>query len=177
MLDCHSGLHCATKPSQGACLRDVTQYHKLPFGSLALVVTHEHEDARPRGRSRRLSKREPLYWLRVLLGATPTQLDLTLSLFSSLSATYFFFNDGFKPRTLCTLSKLSIYLSYIVSSRLALWLEVYLLLPLRLLFPLQFQVSQMSSVLPVAASHMKETGTPGPCCVGRVPLKVSAFIS
>lgn len=74
-------------------------------------------------------------------------------------------------------AKLSIYLSYILSFCLALWLGVYLLLPPRLLFPLQFQVSQMCSVLPAAASHMKETGALGPCWVDRVPLKVYAFIS
>lgn len=70
------------------------------------VVTHEYEDARSRGRSRRLIKLEPLYWLRVLLGATPTQLALALSLFSSLPASYLFCSDGSKPRTLCTVAKL-----------------------------------------------------------------------
>lgn len=174
VLGDHSGLHCATKPSQGACLRDVTQYHKQPFGSLVPVIMHEHEDARPSGRNRRLSKREPLDWLWVLLRATPTRLDIAFSLFSSLPASYLFCNDGSKPRTLCMVAKLSIYLSYILSSNLALWLGVYLLLPPRLLFPLQFQVFQMCSVLPAAASRMKETG---PCWVGHVPLKVSALIS
>lgn len=74
-------------------------------------------------------------------------------------------------------AKLSIYLSYILSSHLALLLGVHLLLPPRLLFPLQFQVSQMCSVLPAAASRMNGTGALSPCWVGRVPIKVSALIS